>query len=406
MPLMEFNKSEATAAKRRLPFRCIDATGAGKTGLTFSGSEIQVSKNGAAFGDFAGSASELAGGWYYYEFTQSELNTTGFVGLKVVKSGVKQVDEVAVVRGKVALEQLAIYPVSGDDAISIVGTGTGRVLYGLAGATAGTSVLIEGPSSGSGPVVKLSALTAGAALHLDGQLGSPDIIALEVGPTLAVGQAQSGTSTTIRLAATASATDDLFNNQRVSIIEGTGAGQSQRVTDYDGTTKDATIAGTWVVTPDNTSRYIITPGAEAQVTVTGGDATLANQTTILGRIGNTGGTDLDALLDAIKAKTDALTFTGSDVKATLDGEAVAISDKTGFALSSAGLDSITVHGINLRKLIAYAASVLHGKLSGAELTGSHQEVFKGPDGSTTLVTVTVDDDGNRTAVTLNATVSS
>lgn len=37
----------------------------------------------------------------------------------------------------------------------------------------------------------------------------------------------------------------------------------------------------------------------------------------------------------IKAKTDGLNFTGSDVNATLDGETVAVGDKTGFALTAA-----------------------------------------------------------------------
>lgn len=46
---------------------------------------------------------------------------------------------------------------------------------------------------------------------------------------------------------------------------------------------------------------------------------------------------------AIKAKTDQLTFTGSDVRATLDGETVTVAtnnDKTGYALSAAGVDAI------------------------------------------------------------------
>ena len=45
-------------------------------------------------------------------------------------------------------------------------------------------------------------------------------------------------------------------------------------------------------------------------------------------------TTLGAAVDLIKAKTDSLTFTGSDVRATLDGETVAVGDKTGFSLTS------------------------------------------------------------------------
>jgi len=47
---------------------------------------------------------------------------------------------------------------------------------------------------------------------------------------------------------------------------------------------------------------------------------------------------VDTVADAIKAKTDGLNFTGTDVKATLDGETVTVgtnNDKTGYALTAA-----------------------------------------------------------------------
>jgi len=52
---------------------------------------------------------------------------------------------------------------------------------------------------------------------------------------------------------------------------------------------------------------------------------------------------VDAIVDAIKAKSDQLNFTGNDVKATLDGEEVTptTASKTGYKLAADGLDSIT-----------------------------------------------------------------
>lgn len=47
--------------------------------------------------------------------------------------------------------------------------------------------------------------------------------------------------------------------------------------------------------------------------------------------------ELDAVADAVKAKTDGLNFAGPDVKATLDGEKVTVTsneDKTGYALAA------------------------------------------------------------------------
>lgn len=83
--------SEPTSTLRRLPFVCVDDTD-GKTpepSLTFSASEIKVSKNGGNFANSAGSVTEKDGGDYYYEATAGELDAPGFVEFRVVKSGVR-----------------------------------------------------------------------------------------------------------------------------------------------------------------------------------------------------------------------------------------------------------------------------------------------------------------------------
>jgi hypothetical protein len=72
------------------------------------------------------------------------------------------------------------------------------------------------------------------------------------------GTAQAGTSTTITLKATASATDDIYNGMYVNITGGTGSGQTRLIEDYNGTTKVATVGEAFTVTPDATSTYTIT----------------------------------------------------------------------------------------------------------------------------------------------------
>ena len=73
------------------------------------------------------------------------------------------------------------------------------------------------------------------------------------------GTAQAGsTSTTIKLAAAASATDDAYTGMSVTITGGTGSGQIKRITDYIGATKVATVDAVWTTTPDATSTYSIT----------------------------------------------------------------------------------------------------------------------------------------------------
>ncbi len=70
------------------------------------------------------------------------------------------------------------------------------------------------------------------------------------------GTAQSATSSTITLASDASATDDAYNGYGIVITGGTGSGQDHlRITDYNGTTKEATLTSTWTTTPDSTSTY-------------------------------------------------------------------------------------------------------------------------------------------------------
>lgn len=70
------------------------------------------------------------------------------------------------------------------------------------------------------------------------------------------GTAQSASSSAITLASGASSTDDAYNTFGIVITGGTGSGQDHlRITDYNGTTKVATLSGSWVTTPDSTSTY-------------------------------------------------------------------------------------------------------------------------------------------------------
>jgi hypothetical protein len=89
--MIQLKKSQATAARRRIPFYFVDDTD-GKTpetGLTFSGSDLKVCKNGGAEADFAGSMSEIGNGLYYYEATAGELDTVGFMVVRSAKAGVR-----------------------------------------------------------------------------------------------------------------------------------------------------------------------------------------------------------------------------------------------------------------------------------------------------------------------------
>lgn len=88
--MLILEQSEATAARRRIIFYCVDNTDrvTPETSLSFSSTDILISQNGAAEAAFGGTAGELGGGLYYYELTQAELATVGVLSVRINKTGV------------------------------------------------------------------------------------------------------------------------------------------------------------------------------------------------------------------------------------------------------------------------------------------------------------------------------
>ncbi len=84
------------------------------------------------------------------------------------------------------------------------------------------------------------------------------------------GTAQAGAATSITLDAGASATNNLYQNQAIYILSGTGAGQTNKISSYDGTTKIAIVSTTWATNPAVDSVFIIYP--EHILTGTGASA--------------------------------------------------------------------------------------------------------------------------------------
>jgi len=84
------------------------------------------------------------------------------------------------------------------------------------------------------------------------------------------GMAQAGSTTDITLAASASAITDFYVGKTVSITAGAGSGQIAEIIAYNGTTKVASIRGTWTA-PNSSSTYDICDGGGAyfEFTTTG-----------------------------------------------------------------------------------------------------------------------------------------
>ena len=71
--------------------------------------------------------------------------------------------------------------------------------------------------------------------------------------------AQTASGSTIVLDASASGSDDFYNNQYIHIISGTGANQSRFITDYTGGSFTADVSPNWVTNPASDSVFIIWP---------------------------------------------------------------------------------------------------------------------------------------------------
>jgi len=86
------------------------------------------------------------------------------------------------------------------------------------------------------------------------------LVLVEVEPPL-TGTAQAGgTATTIVLASGASAVDNYYAGLPITITGGTSSGDTKIIAAYVGSTKTATIQGTFSSSPDNTSTYSIPGG--------------------------------------------------------------------------------------------------------------------------------------------------
>lgn len=91
------------------------------------------------------------------------------------------------------------------------------------------------------------------------------------------GTAQAGAAGSITLDASASSSDDFYNNAVIQITAGTGANQSRIISDYVGSTKVASVNGNWVTNPSSDSVFVIrpfgaVPGASAPTSAEVADA--------------------------------------------------------------------------------------------------------------------------------------
>ncbi len=284
------------------------------------------------------------------------------------------------------------------------------------------------------------------------------------------GTAQGGTSSSITLDAGASATNDLYKYGTISVVGGTGAGQSRQINGYTGSSKVATVGVNWTVAPDNTSVFLITPlgvdaatiaaiaaavweetrAAHATAGTMGeyvtadvqrvkGDATAATNaknafdgatgygftactmptvtavTTVNGLAANSV-TAAAVAADAVTeiqsglATSAALTSAAGDVTTILGqtgttGVVVAAASKTGYALSTTGIDALFTRQLTeayaadgAAPTVAQSLMLIQQMLGDFSISGTTLTVRK-VDGSTSAATFTLNSSSAPTALT-------
>lgn len=265
--------------------------------------------------------------------------------------------------------------------------------------------------------------------------------------------AQAGGANTITLDASASADDDFYNGASILLTGGTGAGQYNVITDYNGTTKVATVRDTWVTNPSSDTTFAIFPGAEtASDIATAVWAAAARTLTAATNITSTGGTtvpqtgdsfarlgapagasvsaDIGALPTASVTATQVRTELGVelariDVAVSSVGGVDAAGVRAAIGLASANLDdqlaalptdadvltqinaalqatvADSVPADGTRPSIAQGIYMLTQFMVDREVVGTEMTIRK-PDGTTVLFTITLNSALTPTRVTRTA----
>jgi hypothetical protein len=149
---------------------------------------------------------------------------------------------------------------NGIDVVSQAGNGLDILSSG------GNGYGIQTSGNGSGVGLDIVGGTTGDGLQIDGGTGAddidlvgddwPDLITVQA---IRANTAQAGAASTITLDASASSVADFYKDRLIYLTGGTGAGQSRKIVDYNGTTKVARVFEPWATTPDNTTTFAILP---------------------------------------------------------------------------------------------------------------------------------------------------
>lgn len=222
-----------------------------ETALTVSQADVQLSKNAAAFAqkNDATSCTHRSHGHYMCPLDATDTNTLGRLRLSVSESGALLVWEDFMVIPAEPYDTIF----AGTDNLTVDISAAAEIAIGAivpSDIEVGDAVIVAAQASPIFANVQLIADDGDAPTnlalgyngngYLEGLALTADAVKTAV--TAHSGVATGGSSTTITLAASASDSDDEYNGQIILLVSGTGSVQAAVITDYDGTTKVATVA--------------------------------------------------------------------------------------------------------------------------------------------------------------------
>ena len=206
-------------------------------------------------------------------------------------------------------------------------------------------------------------------------------------------QATGGGNSTITLDGAASAVNDYYKGQVISIFSGTGTGQARACTGYDGGTKIATIGPAWATNPDATSWFaILNFGSSVVSALDNIDFSTLMKTSLdaatPASVQNISAQTGDAYAESVAMHVHVDKIPQSDGVLSWNTTALA-------AIGDAIHDEIIEGTITHREAMRLALSVLTGISFGG---GTPTVGFRDIGNTKTRISATVDQNGNRTAI--------
>lgn len=159
------------------------------------------------------------------------------------------------------------------------------------------------------------------------------------------GTATAGTANTITAPAGASATNDVYVGQGITLTGGTGVGQTRRIINYVGSTKVITVDRNWVVNPDATTTFDITASAGSVIAVEGQIVSATATTAVIGSEGSATNSIYNEGVIAITSGTgagqyrDIISYVGATKTVTVAAWNVTPDATSGYAIVPSGASS-------------------------------------------------------------------